>query len=90
MFKTSRHYYLTISDIFFIPKLIYNLRAFLSGFHLDQVLKNVKLPKRKFQRRINLNYRPMLRLTRDLKAMPRSTKGNQYLLIIITEEATNY
>ena len=39
--------------------------------------------------RINLNYRPLSRLSMDLKVMPRSYKGHRYILCII-DEVTNY
>ena len=44
---------------------------------------------RQLQTRIYLNYRPLLRLTMDLKVMPRSQKGNKFILCVI-DEVTNY
>ena len=44
---------------------------------------------RQLQTRINLNYRPLSRLGMDLKVMPQSSKGHQYILCII-DEVTNY
>ena len=44
---------------------------------------------RQLQTRINLNDRPLSRLTMDLKVMPRSCKGHKYILCII-DEVTNY
>ena len=41
------------------------------------------------QTRINLNYRPLSRLSIDLKVMPRSHKEHKYILCII-DEVTNY
>ena len=38
--------------------------------------------------RINLNYRPMYRLSMDLEVMPRSEKGHLYILCV-TDEMTN-
>ena len=38
---------------------------------------------------MNPNYVPMSRLSMDLKVMPRSHKGHQYILCII-DEVTNY
>ena len=37
----------------------------------------------------HLNYRPLSRLSIDLKVMPRSQKGQQYILCIV-DEMTNY
>ena len=41
------------------------------------------------QTRINLKYRPFLRLSMDLKVMPRSSQGHKFILCIIGE-MTNY
>ena len=68
--------YLTISDNFFIPGMMYYLRSFLRGCHICQLVKNDKLPMRQLQTRIHLNYRPLSRVSMDLKVMPRSQKGH--------------
>ena len=44
---------------------------------------------RQLQTTINLNYRPLSRLSMDLKVMPRSCRGHRYILCII-DEVTNY
>ena len=41
------------------------------------------------QTRINLNYRPLLRLSMDLKVMLRSSNGHRYISCVI-DEVTNY
>ena len=81
--------YLTISDKFFIPNLMHYLRSFLSACHICQLFRNDKPPSRQLETRINLNYRPMSRLSMDLKVMPRSQKGHWYILCVI-DEMTNY
>ena len=81
--------YLTISNKFFIPHLMHYLRSFLSTCHICQLFRNDKLPSRQLEARINLNYRPMSRLSMDLKVMPRSQKGHWFILCII-DEVTNY
>ena len=81
--------YLTISYKFFIPHLMHYLRSFLSACHICQLFRNDKPPSRQLETRINLNYRPMSRLSMDLKVMPRSQKGHQFILCII-DEITNY
>ena len=81
--------YLTIGDKFFIPGLMHYLRAFLKGCHICQLARNDKPPTRQLQTRIHLKDRPMSRLSMDLKVMPRSQKGHQYILCII-DEVTNY
>ena len=81
--------YLTISHKFFIPHLMHYLRSFLSACHICQLLRNDKPPSRQLETRINLNYRPMSRLSMNLKVMPRSQKGHQYIICVI-DEMTNY
>ena len=81
--------YLTISDKFFVPNLMHYLRSYLKACHICQLARNDKPPLRQLQTRINLNYRPMSRLSMDLKVMPRSQKGHHYILCVI-DEVTNY
>ena len=81
--------YLTMSDTFFIPNLIHYLRSYIKGCHICQLSRNKKLPPRHLQTRINPNYVPMLRLSMDLKTMPRLHKGHRYILCII-DEVTNF
>ena len=81
--------YLTISNKFFIPNLMHYLRSFLSACHICQLFRNDKPPSRQLETRINLNYRLMSRLSMDLKVMPKSQKGHQYILCVI-DEMTNY
>ena len=81
--------YLTISDKFFIPHLMHYLRSFLSVCHICQLFRNDKPPSRQLDTRINLNYRPMSRLSVDLKVMLRLQKGHWYILCVI-DEMTNY
>ena len=81
--------YLTISNKLFIPNLMHYLRAFLKACHICQLARNDRPPLRQLETRINLNYKPMSRLSMDLKVMPRSQKGHWYILCII-DEVTNY
>ena len=81
--------YLTINDKFFIPNLIHYLRLYIKGCHLCQLACNEKPPSRQYQARINPNYMPMLRLSMDLKVMPRLHKGHKYILCAI-DEVPNY
>ena len=80
--------YLTISGKFFIPNLIHYLRSYIKDCHICQLYRNKKPPPRHLQKRINPNYVPMSRLSKDLKVMPRSHKGHMYILCII--EVTNF
>ena len=81
--------YLTISDTFFIPNLIHYLCSYIKGSYICQLAHNEKPPTRQLQTRINLNYRPLSRLSVDLLVMPRSNKGHKYILCMI-DEVTNY
>ena len=81
--------YLTISVKLFIPGLTHDLHSYIKGCHICQLSCNGKPPMRQLQTRINLNYRPLSRLSMDLKVMQRSNKGHKYILCII-DEVTNY
>ena len=81
--------YLMIRDRFYIPNLMHYLRSYIKGCHICQLNRKDKLPERQLQPRMNLNYRPLLKLSMDLKVMPRSYKGDRYILCIINE-VTNY
>ena len=81
--------YLMISDRFYIPILMHYLRSYVKGCHICQLNRKDKILERQLQLRINLNYRPLSRLSMDLKVMPRSYKGDRYILCVI-DEVTNY
>ena len=74
---------------FIFSNLMHYLKSYIKGCHICQLNKKDKLPERQLQPRINLNYRPLLTLSVDLKVMPRSYKGDRYILCII-DEVTNY
>ena len=57
--------YLTIHNKFFIPNLIHYLTLYIKGCHICQLNRNEKPPMRQLQTRINLNYRPLSRLSMD-------------------------
>ena len=81
--------YLTMSDKFFIPDLMYYFRSYTKGCYICQLSNKNKIPNRHFQRMINLNYKPLSRLSMDLKVMPKSYRGHRFLLCLI-DEMTNY
>ena len=81
--------YLTISDKFFIPNLIHHLHSYIKGCHICKLACNEKPPTRQLQTIINLNYKPLSRLSVDPKVTPKSSKGHKYILCII-HEVTNY
>ena len=72
-----------------MTSLIHYLRSFLKAFHICQLARNDTLPTRQLETRINVNYKPMSRLSMDLKVMLRSQKGHWYILCI-KDEVTNY
>ena len=81
--------YITINDKFFIPNLIHYLRSYIKRCYICQLACNEKLPVRQMQTRINPNYIPLSRLGMDLKVMPRSNKGYDFILCII-DKLMNY
>ena len=81
--------YLTISNKLFILNLIHCLRSYIKGCHIYQLTRNEKPLTRQLQTRINLNYRPLSRLSMDLKVMLKSGKGPKFILCII-HKVTNY
>ena len=81
--------HLTISNKYFIPNLIHYLRSYIKGCNICQLTYNEKPPTRQLQTRINLKYRPLSRLSMDLKVMQRSSKGHKFILCII-DEVMNY
>ena len=58
--------YWTMSDKFFIPDLMHYLRSYIKGCHICQLSNRDKILNRHFQRRINLNYKPLSRLSMNL------------------------
>ena len=74
--------YLTIRDI---PGLINYLCLYIKGCHICQLLCNEKPSARQLQTRVNLRYRPLSRLSMDLKVMSRSNEGHKYILCILDE-----
>ena len=81
--------YLTMKDKFFITNLMHYLRSFIKGCHICQLSRSDKPPTGQLQPQIYLNYRPMSKLSMDLKVMPRSQKGHKFILCII-DEMMNY
>ena len=78
--------YLTIGYKFFLFGLTHNLRSYIKWCHICHLSKMNKPPIRQWQQRINSNYRPLSRLSMDLKVMPKSYKGHKLILCIMYEE----
>ena len=72
-----------------MPNLIYYLHSYIKGCHICQLSHKEKPQARQLQTRINLNYRPLSRLSMDLKVTLRSHKEHKYILHII-DKVTNY
>ena len=81
--------YLKIADKFLIPDLMHYLHSYIKGCHVWQLNRKDNLPTRQLQTRINLNYRPLSRLSMDLKVMPKSYKGHMFIMCII-DKVPNY
>ena len=81
--------YLMMKDKFFIPNLMHYLRSFIKGCHICQLARSDKPTMRQLQPQIYLKYRPLSKLSMDLKVMPRSQKGHKFILCII-DKVTNY
>ena len=81
--------YLTMKDKFFVPGLMHYLTSFIKGCHICQLARPDKPPIRQLQPQIYLNYRPLSKLSMDLKVMPRLQKGHKFILCII-DKITNY
>ena len=81
--------YLTIADKLVIPGLLHYLQSYIKCWHICQLTRKDKSLTRQLQTRINLNYRPVSRLSIDFKVMPKSYKGQKSILCII-DEVTSY
>ena len=81
--------YLTIADEFLIPDFMHSLHSYIKGCHICQLSKKDKIPTRQFQTRINLKYRPLSRLSMEMKVMLKSHKGHKFILHVI-DKITNY
>ena len=57
--------------------------------YLSTKMEKDKIPERQLQLRINLNYRPLSRLSMGSQSNAKSYKGDRYILCII-DEVTNY
>ena len=62
------------------------MHSYIKVCHICQLSHNEISPTRQLQTRIYLNYRPISRLSMDLKVMPQSNKGHKFILCIIDEE----
>ena len=80
---------LTISDRFFIPNLAHYIRMYIASCHKCQMTKQGKAKQRYREGRIFLNYRPMSKVSMDIKYMPKATNGMKFILVIV-DDNLNY
>ena len=76
--------YQTISARFYCPKLMEQLRAYITGCHICQMFKKGKNFRRPYQKRINLNVPAMTNISMDIKQMPASN-GYTHILVLLCE-----
>ena len=80
--------YQTISQRFYCPNLAENLRAYITGCHICQMLKKGKNFQRPYQKRMNINTPAMTRISMDIKQMP-VNRGYSHILVLLCE-VSNY
>ena len=86
MNKTLR----TLSSRYYCPKLADYIRAYIVGCHTCQLFKNSKRFHRPFHKRVyDISQPALANVSMDIKYMPKSTKGYNYMLIILCE-ITNF
>ena len=86
MNKTMR----TLSSRFYCPKMADYIRAYVVGCHICQLFKNSKRFHRPLQKRqYDISQPAMANVSMDIKHMPKSSKGYNFLLIILCE-ITNF
>ena len=81
--------FLTISDRFYIPNLAHYIRMYIASCHRCQMIKQGKSKQRYREGRIFLNYRPMSKVSMDIKYMPKAGNGMKFILVII-DDNLNY
>ena len=68
---------------------MYQVLYTTEGCQIFQLKRNEKPPARQLQQRINLNYRPVPRLSVDFKMLPKSYRSHKFISGI-SDEVTNY
>jgi hypothetical protein len=81
--------YLTLRRKFYAPHLFQNIRTYLSACYTCQVKSGPPDRQKAHHLRIPYDYRPMERVSMDVKDMPRARTGEKYLLLVCCE-FTNY
>ena len=81
--------YLTIRERFFVPRLFDNIQRYVQSCDICQKTRNMEKEPKACHLRVLFNFRPMTRLSCDIKHMPESNKGYKYILFV-TCEVSNY
>ena len=81
--------YLTLKERFFSPNMFECLRNYVASCHTCQSRKDKEKDKMTHHLRIPYDFRPMSRLSCDIKYMPPSTEGYKFILFV-TCEVSNY
>ena len=80
--------YLTIRETF-VPRLFDNIRRYVLSYDICQKTHNMEKGPKAYHVRVTFDFRPMTRLSCDIKHMPVSSKGYKYILFV-TCEVSNY
>ena len=81
---------MTLNERYYCPLLANHIRAYVTGCHVCQMFKHNKGDKRTMEKRININDKPLGKISMDIKHMGiRSHDGYKYILILLCE-ITNY
>ena len=82
---------LTIQQRFFCPRMADYVRSYIIGCHLCQLFKHGKRFTRPFQqRKYDLNEPTMTNISMDIKYMPNSENGFNYILVMLCEISNFY
>ena len=77
---------MTLQERFFCPRLGDMLRSYIVSCHVCQLFKNSKRFDRPFlQRKYDLNQGTMTCISMDIKHMPGSSTGHNYILVMLCE-----
>ena len=77
---------MTLQERFFCPRLGDIVRSYIVSCHVCQLFKNSKRFDRPFlQRKYDINQGTMTCISMDIKHMPGSSKGHNYILVMLCE-----
>ena len=79
--------YVTISQRCYCPNLTHHIRAYITGCHICQMLKQGKQTYRPLREQINLNTPTLTEISMNIKYMPSSIKQYKYILVLLCQMA---